>query len=85
MTDKIKYVEHPVTPEEKEKLRKQGYKIVDAKFDPERKKNRKGNESDDFDRDAAMEKLKDAGENVPGNISNKKLKEKLEALEGDAD
>tara|TARA_B100000686_G_C16738759_1_gene945272 strand:+ start:144 stop:308 length:165 start_codon:yes stop_codon:yes gene_type:complete len=36
MTDKIKYVEHPVTAEEKAKLRKEGYKILDARFDPNR-------------------------------------------------
>jgi hypothetical protein len=34
MSDKIKYLEHPVTPEEKKKYRDQGYKILDAKFAP---------------------------------------------------
>jgi len=33
----IHYEPHPVTPERKAELRKKGLKIVDAKFDPERK------------------------------------------------
>lgn len=31
---KIAYVEHPVTPERKAELRKQGFKIIDARFAP---------------------------------------------------
>lgn len=31
---KIKYVKHPVSPEEKRKLIQEGYKIIDARFDP---------------------------------------------------
>jgi len=38
MTDKIKYLMHPVSPEEKAKLREQGYKILDARFAPEGEK-----------------------------------------------
>lgn len=38
MERKIKYVEHPVTSEEKKKLVNQGYKIIDARFDPDRGK-----------------------------------------------
>ena len=35
MSDKkIKYVKHPVDAKEKIKLRKAGYTIVDARFDP---------------------------------------------------
>jgi len=30
----IKYERHPVSPERKKELRKQGYKIIDAQFDP---------------------------------------------------
>jgi hypothetical protein len=30
----IKYEQHPVSPERKAELRKQGYKIIDAQFDP---------------------------------------------------
>ncbi len=33
----IIYEPHPVTPERKAELRKKGLKIVDAKFDPNRK------------------------------------------------
>jgi len=35
MSKKIKYVEHPVTPEHKKELRDKGFKIVDARFAPE--------------------------------------------------
>ncbi|WHI46592.1 hypothetical protein ACJJIE_03875 [Microbulbifer sp. TRSA001] len=38
MSAKIKYVKHPISQEEKKKLREQGFKIVDARFDPEPKK-----------------------------------------------
>lgn len=31
---KVKYVKHPITLKEKIKLRKAGYTIVDARFDP---------------------------------------------------
>lgn len=31
---KIKYLEHPVTPEEKQKWRDKGFKIVDKAFEP---------------------------------------------------
>ncbi len=31
---KIKYVKHPVSAKEKAKLRKAGFTIVDARFDP---------------------------------------------------
>lgn len=34
---KIAYEPHPVTPERKAELRAQGYKILDARFDPNRK------------------------------------------------
>lgn len=35
MTDKkVKYVKHPVSAKEKIKLRKAGFTIVDARFDP---------------------------------------------------
>ncbi len=35
MTDKkVKYVKHPVSAKEKVKLRKAGFTIVDARFDP---------------------------------------------------
>lgn len=32
---KIAYEPHPVTPERKAELRAQGYKIIDAKFEPQ--------------------------------------------------
>lgn len=32
----IAYAEHPVTPEEKAEYNKKGYKIIDAKFAPEK-------------------------------------------------
>lgn len=32
----IAYVEHPVTKEEKAEYNKKGYKIIDAKFAPEK-------------------------------------------------
>lgn len=35
---KVKYIKHPVSPEEKEKIRSQGFKIIDAKFAPEGEK-----------------------------------------------
>jgi len=31
---KIKYEPHPVSPERKAELRGQGFKIIDARFDP---------------------------------------------------
>ncbi|MCW8158979.1 hypothetical protein D7243_22695 [Stutzerimonas stutzeri] len=31
---KIKYVQHPVSPEQKAELRAQGFKIIDARFAP---------------------------------------------------
>jgi len=34
---KIKYEPHPVSPERKKELRAQGFKIVDARFDPKPK------------------------------------------------
>ena len=34
MADKIAYEKHPVSPERKKELRSQGYKILDARFDP---------------------------------------------------
>lgn len=34
----IKYEPHPVTPERKAELVKQGYKIIDARFNPEPEK-----------------------------------------------
>lgn len=36
--EKIAYEPHPVTPERKKELRDQGYKIIDARFDPNPKK-----------------------------------------------
>lgn len=33
---KIKYLEHPVSPEEKRKWRDKGYKIIDKQFEPEK-------------------------------------------------
>ena len=33
---KIAYEPHPVTPERKAELRSQGFKIIDAQFDPDR-------------------------------------------------
>lgn len=33
---KIKYLEHPVSPEEKKKWRDKGYKILDKQFEPAR-------------------------------------------------
>lgn len=32
---KTKYVKHPVSAEEKQKLRDQGYKILDERFSPD--------------------------------------------------
>jgi 4-hydroxy-3-methylbut-2-enyl diphosphate reductase IspH len=34
MSEKIIYEPHPVSPERKQELREQGYKIIDAQFDP---------------------------------------------------
>ena len=34
MAKKVKFVVHPVSPELKEELRNQGFKIVDARFAP---------------------------------------------------
>lgn len=36
MLDKIAYVEHPVSKEEKTKLNREGFKVVDLKFKPEK-------------------------------------------------
>lgn len=33
---KVKYLEHPVSPEEKRKWRDKGYKIIDKQFEPEK-------------------------------------------------
>jgi hypothetical protein len=33
-TQKVKYVKHPVSRADKIKLRKQGFKIIDERFDP---------------------------------------------------
>lgn len=33
-SEKIKYLEHPVTPEVKKEWREKGYKIIDAVFEP---------------------------------------------------
>lgn len=41
MSEKIKYLEHPVTPEEKKKWREKGFKIVDIIFKPENVKEEK--------------------------------------------
>ena len=35
MSSKIAYVVHPVTAEDKQAIREQGYKIIDAAFMPE--------------------------------------------------
>lgn len=32
---KIAYEKHPVSPERKAKLRSEGFKIIDARFDPD--------------------------------------------------
>lgn len=37
MTQKIIYEKHPVRAERKAELRAQGYKIIDARFDPDPK------------------------------------------------
>ena len=37
MTEKIAYEKHPVSPERKAELRAKGYKIIDARFDPDPK------------------------------------------------
>lgn len=34
MTEKIAYEKHPVSPERKAELRAQGFKIIDAQFEP---------------------------------------------------
>ncbi len=34
---KIKYVKHPLTKADKRKLQKQGFKIIDERFDPDYK------------------------------------------------
>ena len=34
MTEKIIYEPHPVSPERKQELRAQGYRIIDARFKP---------------------------------------------------
>lgn len=39
--EKIKYVEMPISREEKRALNKKGFKVVDAKFDPDPKPKRK--------------------------------------------
>lgn len=38
MSDKIIYEPHPVSPERKKELRDQGYRIIDAIYDPNQKK-----------------------------------------------
>ena len=35
MSQKIRYVKHPISPEEKAVIRKAGYKIVDIRFKPD--------------------------------------------------
>ena len=75
--EKIKYVKHPVTAEKKAELRKQGYKIIDARFDPDRKDEPKKDE----DKSAELETLKkeadELGVKYPKNIRAIKLKEKI--------
>ena len=41
MTQKIAYEVHPVSPERKKELRAQGFKILDARFDPSPKSEKK--------------------------------------------
>lgn len=43
--EKIAYEPHPVTPERKQELVSKGYKIIDAKFDPNRDKKAKSEAS----------------------------------------
>lgn len=38
MADKIAYEKHPVSPERKQELRAQGYRILDAQFAPDEPK-----------------------------------------------
>lgn len=41
----IAYEPHPVSPERKKELIAKGYRIIDAKFDPDRDKKAKSQES----------------------------------------
>lgn len=36
--DKVKYLKHPVSKEEKQKLNQQGFKVLDARFEPKQEK-----------------------------------------------
>ena len=71
MADKIKYLKHPVTPEEKAKWRGQGYKILDERFDPDYEKKRaeaaakaaeERKKAEESERKAAEEKAKQEAE-----------------------
>ena len=83
---KIIYEPHPVTPERKAELRAQGYKIIDAVFDPnpqpaskKTKPAQATQDSGDFDADAAKAYLTEIGVAFPRNIGKAKLKELYDA------
>ena len=69
--EKIIYEPHPVTPERKAELRGQGYKIIDAVFDPNPKAAETGGQN--FDRDAAFAYLAEKGVSPAKNLGDKKL------------
>ena len=68
--EKIIYEPHPVTPERKAELRNQGYKIIDAAFDPNPKA-----PTPKFDRQAAFAYLAAQEVTVAKNASNDTLAE----------
>ena len=82
MSDKIAYEKHPVTPERKKELRSKGFKIIDAKFDPNPKKKVEGNK---FDRKGAMEYLVEKEVQHAKNISNKDLEALVEKTKQEGD
>ncbi|MAR55996.1 MAG: hypothetical protein CMM93_02330 [Rickettsiales bacterium] len=77
MKKEIAYEEHPVSPERKAELREQGYKIIDARFDPNRGTVEKA-EGDGFDAEAAKAYLKEKGVSFSANIGEKKLMKLVE-------
>ena len=46
---KTAYIVHPITPEQKQEIRKEGFKIIDARFAPEGEEVIDLNKADDTD------------------------------------
>jgi len=77
---KIAYEKHPVSKERKEELRSKGFKIIDARFDPDRKDREVSPEKIvEMERDDVIALLKKNGVDDPkGKIAD--LRNRLTAI-----